>query len=140
NEIGAGAGSAAGAGAGGCVGARVSVGAGFGLRLATILRFGAAGLCLGGVMMISRSTVCAIAGTLQSENRISVAKAAGDLHRPLESNFRPRLGNTASRQTGTSAAAVIKDKVIVGISGGEFGVQCHVRIARAQLDRLERML
>src|SRR5437762_8007911 len=47
---GAGAGSAAGAGAGGCVGARVSVGAGFGLRLATILRFGAAGLCLGGVM------------------------------------------------------------------------------------------
>ncbi|MFL5403036.1 MAG: PQQ-dependent dehydrogenase, methanol/ethanol family [Gemmatimonadales bacterium] len=35
-------------------------------------------------------------------------------------------GDPAKGQTGTSAAAVIKDKVIVGISGGEFGVQCHV--------------
>jgi PQQ-dependent dehydrogenase (methanol/ethanol family) len=35
-------------------------------------------------------------------------------------------GDPAKGQTGTSAVAVIKDKVIVGISGGEFGVQCHV--------------
>src|SRR5947207_3038621 len=35
-------------------------------------------------------------------------------------------GDPSKGQTGTSAAAVIKDKVIVGISGGEFGVQCHV--------------
>jgi PQQ-dependent dehydrogenase (methanol/ethanol family) len=35
-------------------------------------------------------------------------------------------GDPAKGQTGTSAAAVIKDKVLVGISGGEFGVQCHV--------------
>src|SRR5207249_9489066 len=32
-------------------------------------------------------------------------------------------GDPAKGQTGTSAAAVIKDKVLVGISGGEFGVQ-----------------
>jgi PQQ-dependent dehydrogenase (methanol/ethanol family) len=35
-------------------------------------------------------------------------------------------GDPAKGQTGTSAAMVIKDKVLVGISGGEFGVQCHV--------------
>jgi len=28
--------------------------------------------------------------------------------------------------TGTSAPLVIKDKVLIGISGGEYGVQCHV--------------
>ncbi len=35
-------------------------------------------------------------------------------------------GDAAKGQTGTSAPFVIKDKVLVGISGGEFGVQCHV--------------
>jgi len=35
-------------------------------------------------------------------------------------------GDPAKGQTGTSAPFVMKDKVLVGISGGEFGVQCHV--------------
>jgi PQQ-dependent dehydrogenase (methanol/ethanol family) len=35
-------------------------------------------------------------------------------------------GDPSKGQTGTSAPHVIKDKVLVGISGGEFGVQCHV--------------
>src|ERR1700730_1062256 len=35
-------------------------------------------------------------------------------------------GDASKGQTGTSAPFVIKDKVLIGISGGEFGVQCHV--------------
>ena len=35
-------------------------------------------------------------------------------------------GDPAKGETGTSAPHVVKDKVIIGISGGEFGVQCHV--------------
>jgi PQQ-dependent dehydrogenase (methanol/ethanol family) len=35
-------------------------------------------------------------------------------------------GDPAKGGTGTSAPLVVKDKVLVGISGGEFGVQCHV--------------
>src|SRR6187399_2958886 len=35
-------------------------------------------------------------------------------------------GDPGKGETGTSAPMVIKDKVLVGISGGEFGVQCHV--------------
>jgi lanthanide-dependent methanol dehydrogenase len=35
-------------------------------------------------------------------------------------------GDPSKGATGTSAPHVIKDKVLVGISGGEFGVQCHV--------------
>jgi lanthanide-dependent methanol dehydrogenase len=35
-------------------------------------------------------------------------------------------GDPGKGGTGTSAPFVIKDKVFVGISGGEFGVQCHV--------------
>ncbi len=35
-------------------------------------------------------------------------------------------GDPSKGETGTSAPFVIKDKVLVGISGGEFGVQCHV--------------
>jgi PQQ-dependent dehydrogenase (methanol/ethanol family) len=35
-------------------------------------------------------------------------------------------GDASKGQTGTSAPYVFKDKVLVGISGGEFGVQCHV--------------
>jgi PQQ-dependent dehydrogenase (methanol/ethanol family) len=35
-------------------------------------------------------------------------------------------GDPGKGETGTSAPFVIKDKVLVGISGGEFGVQCHV--------------
>src|ERR1700737_2115336 len=34
-------------------------------------------------------------------------------------------GDPGSGSTGTSAPLVVKDKVLVGISGGEFGVQCH---------------
>lgn len=36
-------------------------------------------------------------------------------------NGDPKIG-----ETGTSAPMVVKDKVIIGISGGEFGVRCHV--------------
>ncbi|MBA4034885.1 MAG: PQQ-dependent dehydrogenase, methanol/ethanol family [Bradyrhizobium sp.] len=35
-------------------------------------------------------------------------------------------GDPAKGATGTSAPLVVKDKVLIGISGGEFGVQCHV--------------
>ena len=35
-------------------------------------------------------------------------------------------GDPKKGETGTSAPMIVKDKVIVGISGGEFGVQCHV--------------
>src|SRR5258705_4288668 len=35
-------------------------------------------------------------------------------------------GDPAKVATGTSAPLVVKDKVLMGISGGEFGVQCHV--------------
>ena len=35
-------------------------------------------------------------------------------------------GDPGKGATGTSAPLVIKDKVLIGISGGEFGVQCHV--------------
>lgn len=35
-------------------------------------------------------------------------------------------GDPSKGGTGTSAPLVVKDKVLVGISGGEFGVQCHV--------------
>ena len=35
-------------------------------------------------------------------------------------------GDTAKGETGTSAPFIYKDKVLVGTSGGEFGVQCHV--------------
>jgi PQQ-dependent dehydrogenase (methanol/ethanol family) len=35
-------------------------------------------------------------------------------------------GDPSKGESGTSAPMVIKDKVIVGISGGEFGVRCHL--------------
>src|ERR1700681_4048454 len=35
-------------------------------------------------------------------------------------------GDPSKGSTGTSAPLGVKDKVLVGISGGEFGVQCHV--------------
>jgi lanthanide-dependent methanol dehydrogenase len=35
-------------------------------------------------------------------------------------------GDPKKGETGTSAPMVVKDKVLIGISGGEFGVQCHV--------------
>jgi PQQ-dependent dehydrogenase (methanol/ethanol family) len=35
-------------------------------------------------------------------------------------------GDPGKGETGTSAPMVIKDKVLIGISGGEFGVRCHV--------------
>jgi PQQ-dependent dehydrogenase (methanol/ethanol family) len=35
-------------------------------------------------------------------------------------------GDPSKGQTGTSAPMVVKDKILVGISGGEFGVQCHM--------------
>ena len=40
--------------------------------------------------------------------------------------WQQKNGDPAKGETGTSAPMVIKDKVLVGISGGEFGVQCHV--------------
>ncbi len=39
---------------------------------------------------------------------------------------RRRTAIPARARTGTSAPLVVKDKVLIGISGGEFGVQCHV--------------
>jgi PQQ-dependent dehydrogenase (methanol/ethanol family) len=35
-------------------------------------------------------------------------------------------GDPGKGGTGTSAPLIVKDKVLIGISGGEFGVQCHV--------------
>ena len=35
-------------------------------------------------------------------------------------------GDPSKGETGTSAPLVVKDKVLIGISGGEFGVQCHM--------------
>jgi PQQ-dependent dehydrogenase (methanol/ethanol family) len=35
-------------------------------------------------------------------------------------------GDPAKGETGTSSPLVVKDKVLIGISGGEFGVHCHV--------------
>ena len=35
-------------------------------------------------------------------------------------------GDPKKGETGTSAPMVVKDKVLVGISGGEFGVPCHL--------------
>ena len=35
-------------------------------------------------------------------------------------------GDPSKGETGTSAPLVVKDKVLVGISGGEFGVQAHM--------------
>ncbi|WMT78034.1 lanthanide-dependent methanol dehydrogenase XoxF5 [Bradyrhizobium sp. Ash2021] len=35
-------------------------------------------------------------------------------------------GDPSKGETGTSAPMVVKDKVLVGISGGEFGVQAHM--------------
>jgi PQQ-dependent dehydrogenase (methanol/ethanol family) len=35
-------------------------------------------------------------------------------------------GDPKKGQTGTGAPIVVKDKVIIGISGAEFGVRCHV--------------
>src|SRR3982074_20711 len=40
--------------------------------------------------------------------------------------WQAKNGDPSKGSTGTSAPLVIKDKVLVGISGGEFGVQCHV--------------
>jgi PQQ-dependent dehydrogenase (methanol/ethanol family) len=40
--------------------------------------------------------------------------------------WQTKNGDPAKGETGTSAPMVVKDKVLVGISGGEFGVQCHV--------------
>jgi PQQ-dependent dehydrogenase (methanol/ethanol family) len=40
--------------------------------------------------------------------------------------WQAKNGDPAKGETGTSAPMVIKDKVMVGISGGEFGVNCHV--------------
>src|ERR1700737_2856019 len=35
-------------------------------------------------------------------------------------------GDPKKGETGTSAPLIVKDKVLIGISGGEFGVQAHV--------------
>jgi lanthanide-dependent methanol dehydrogenase len=35
-------------------------------------------------------------------------------------------GDPSQGQTGTSAPFVVKDRVLVGLSGGDFGVRCHV--------------
>jgi len=40
--------------------------------------------------------------------------------------WQAKNGDPSKGETGTSAPMVVKDKVLVGISGGEFGVACHV--------------
>jgi len=40
--------------------------------------------------------------------------------------WQAKNGDPAKGETGTSAPMVIKDKVLIGISGGEFGVDCHM--------------
>src|SRR5262249_60479679 len=40
--------------------------------------------------------------------------------------WQQKNGDPAKGETGTSAPMVIKDKVLIGISGGEFGVQCQM--------------
>jgi PQQ-dependent dehydrogenase (methanol/ethanol family) len=46
-------------------------------------------------------------------------------------------GDPAKGETGTSAPFVIKDKVMVGISGGEFGVQCRMTAYDMKTGKLE---
>lgn len=43
-----------------------------------------------------------------------------------EELWKTKNGDPKIGETGTSAPMVVKDKVLVGISGGEFGVRCHV--------------
>jgi lanthanide-dependent methanol dehydrogenase len=40
--------------------------------------------------------------------------------------WQAKNGDPSKGETGTSAPMVVKDKVLVGISGGEFGVACHL--------------
>jgi PQQ-dependent dehydrogenase (methanol/ethanol family) len=40
--------------------------------------------------------------------------------------WQAKNGDPSKGETGTSAPMVVKDKVLIGISGGEFGVDCHV--------------
>jgi PQQ-dependent dehydrogenase (methanol/ethanol family) len=40
--------------------------------------------------------------------------------------WQAKNGDPSKGETGTSAPMVVKDKVFVGISGGEFGVDCHM--------------
>jgi PQQ-dependent dehydrogenase (methanol/ethanol family) len=40
--------------------------------------------------------------------------------------WQTKNGDPSKGETGTSAPMVIKDKVLIGISGGEFGVACHM--------------
>src|ERR1043166_10296513 len=40
--------------------------------------------------------------------------------------WQAKNGDPKKGETGTSAPMVIKDKVLIGISGGEFGVHCHM--------------
>jgi len=40
--------------------------------------------------------------------------------------WQEKNGDPKKGETGTSAPLVVKDKVLVGISGGEFGVQCRM--------------
>jgi PQQ-dependent dehydrogenase (methanol/ethanol family) len=40
--------------------------------------------------------------------------------------WQAKNGYPSKGETGTSAPMVVKDKVLIGISGGEFGVDCHV--------------
>src|SRR5262245_61960046 len=40
--------------------------------------------------------------------------------------WQAKNGDPAKGESGTAAPMVIKDKVLIGVSGGEFGVQCHV--------------
>ncbi len=40
--------------------------------------------------------------------------------------WQAKNGDPSKGETGTSAPMVVKDKVLIGISGGEFGVACHL--------------
>ena len=41
-------------------------------------------------------------------------------------NWSVKNGDPARGETNTAAVLPVKDKILVGLSGGEFGVQCHV--------------
>jgi len=45
-------------------------------------------------------------------------------------------GDPKKGETGTSAPQVVKDKVLIGISGGEFGAQCHMSAYDAKTGKL----
>ncbi len=51
-------------------------------------------------------------------------------------NWSVKNGDPKKGETNTATVLPVKDKIIVGISGGEFGVQCHVTAYDAKTGKL----